>query len=137
MNSARHRDMIYVLGIRSTEFRRVRFSDFGPQPLTDRIATFEHNVWFAGQTTHAVPTLALQLQSGTCAGKMRRNASALAPTGAILARIMDMNAAKWASEQLPQPTGMRIFDEIHDAQGITEIDERKRAMHELVTKSNG
>ena len=54
-----------------------------------------------------------------------------------------MDATKWASEQLlkagavPQPTGMRIFDEIHDAQGITEIDKRKRDMHELVTKSNG
>ena len=32
---------------------------------------------------------------------------------------------------------MRIFDEIHDTQGITEIDEPKREIHELVTKING
>ena len=61
MDSVRHCDMINVMGIRSTEFRRVRFGDFGPQSLTDRIATFENNVWLAGQTTHAVATLAFQL----------------------------------------------------------------------------
>ena len=47
MNSVRHRDMIYVSGIDGTEFRGIRFSDFGPQPFTDGIATFKNNVGLA------------------------------------------------------------------------------------------
>ena len=61
MNSARHRDMIYVLGINGTEFRGVWLSNFGPQPLTDGIATFQDDVGLAVQTAHAVTTLTFQL----------------------------------------------------------------------------
>ena len=31
---------------------------------------------------------------------------------------------------------MRIFNEIHDAQGITEIYEPKREVHKLITKTD-
>jgi len=31
---------------------------------------------------------------------------------------------------------MRIFDETHDTQGITEIYEPKREVHKLITKTN-
>ena len=70
MNSARHRDMIDMLGVNGAEFRGVRFRNFGPQPFTDGIGTFKDNVWLAGETTHAMLTFAPQLQSGTGACEM-------------------------------------------------------------------
>ena len=61
MNSARHRDMIDMVGVKGIEFRGVRFRNFGTQPLTDGNGTFADNVWLAGETTNAMPTFAPQL----------------------------------------------------------------------------